>query len=274
MLKRMFPYLSLAGLLLFAPISAKAQFSSTFASYSTNPLQGPPGNPTVPKETPFNSEKYYGTVGLFPVAFFDTGGIFATGVAGTHTLGGGLISLDFGKLERGEPIKNKPNERESVSRARYELGGWYWGRTGSDLYEIHLRAVAKNGLGIQVGYLNTTQGFLLRPGTTASLPGKFEAQDAFLLYEIHGNRKNSKWKNWTIQFGGGMLIDDSPHLLLNQSNQINPAPSTNSLVNLTFYVSGSISITRNIALTASDWVIRDGGQDLNRVALGVGYKFF
>ncbi len=230
-----------------------------------------------------NIDKYFGSVNVFP-AVFDVGGSFNGGSNGTASLFGGLLDLELGSIDRALNKKTKKIELKGI----YSIGGWYWGRSGNDFYEVHGRYQTPSGLGVQIGYLNTVQGFIARPSTIngKSVSVDAESYDIFLLYNfssdsLHLNTQKrinpqtreledvlrQHYHNWAIEVGGGVFFDASKHQVSNG------VFSNNTTGNYTFYVSGGYELTPRVWLQASDWVLRDRAQDLNRVSLGLAYKF-
>ena len=245
----------------------------TAGSYRAQAQQfGVPHRPLGSESEESEKKRFnYGSLSILPVALFDIGGQYGGGNAGTQTLLGGLIDGEFG-LEDVTPSSRR--------RGRYTIGGWYWGRSGNDLYEVHVRAQAPKGLGLQVGYLNTTQGFVARPGPA----GQTRATDAqavdlfvfygFSSYSVAKNAEDRKALskrtkgNWSVEIGAGLYIDMSLHYLQAQQTY-----SSNSTANYTFYASGSIQLYRSLSLQATEWVLRDRLQELNRITVGLGYSF-
>ena len=215
-------------------------------------------------------QRYNVSLSIFPLAIFDVGGIFS-GQLGTQSLAGGLVDVELSTRDK--------------NGGKYAIGSWYWGRDGSDLYEVHARLESKNGLGIQAGYLNTTQGFFSRaPNTTVGQGGitrnsgkqDAESYDVFLIYSLSSYSlaryfKSQPRHNWRIEFGAGAYIDASRAPVLNSA--INGLTTTAPEANFTFYVTGSYQIGPRWWLQASNWNIRDRTQDLNRIVVGATYNF-
>lgn len=213
------------------------------------------------------SNKYFGSVSAFPLANFSIAGTFSGGTSGTSALFGGLIALEGGILDRG------PGDNGKV-RSIYQIGGWYWGRSGNDLYEIHARVQSPKGLGLQIGYLNTTSRFVQKFNLTDSIDTDAEAYDVFLIYRLSSDSVRSQnGRQWSVEFGLGSFIDASRHR--NATNAgATPTYSNGATANYTFYFSGAYQFAPKWWLTASDWVLRDRFQDLNRITVGVSFTSF
>src|SRR5688572_25503599 len=84
----------------------------------------------------------YGSVALYPLAPFMRAGIFDEGGAGTKTAHGMLFAADFGIT---------PSSGRS-----YEIGGWFWGSSDSDVYQIHGKAFISRELGVQLGWIGSS----------------------------------------------------------------------------------------------------------------------
>lgn len=222
---------------------------------------------------------YYGGVGLFPIASFGDSGLYSSGVSGTQTLIGELVSIDLGVMGKGG------------AHTRYEIGSWYWTGASKDLYEVHFRVLTVNGLGIQAGIINTSKGFFARPGDQNTKTDENSA-DLFLLYDISSDQvvkfykkvstntstyeedlgREERYHRWDIQIGTGLYFDNTPHI--NNSSSSSPnSLAYGSSVNMSLFVTASLQIKKNVSLVLSEWYYRDRYQDLNRVALGLGISF-
>lgn len=255
----------LLNIVLVCPV--RAQFSTP----PPTPQANDSGKESSKEGNKENKNTYFGGIGLYPATVFDAGGRFA-GNNGTTSLYGGLISLDGGVI--------------NGDGTRYSIGGWYWGRSGEDLYEVHARIQSRSNLGFQFGYLNTTQGFIPRPQRQGAQSGDAEAYDVFFIYSVTGkrhavpagtgtqrvpeNRAGSTIfnNNWSIEFGLGTYIDASLHYINN-----NLTPSNNATANYTFYVAGGYQFAPHWWIQGSEWLLRIRSQDLNRLALGVAFTF-
>ena len=270
--------LALSMLLLTCAMGARAQFPTIFVPVA------PPDNPLEPssRQTASRLEarkktdplRYVG-IGLYPLANFDTGGLFTqTGNAGTDNRFGGLISLDLGVVDQVTRTDKDTQKKYGEIHGRYEIGGWYWTTGNEDLYEMHLRAISEGGFGLQAGYLNSTKGFLPKPGP-ASLKTDATAYDFFVIYDLSSHhliplekRQSKHYHPWNIEVGLGIYVDDATHYVNNFS-----VPSTRATANFTYFVQGSLLLTNRLSLSVSEWNFRDRYQDLNRVAVGLNYRF-
>jgi hypothetical protein len=229
-----------------------------FAQYSGNPRNDYGDSVIQPgKRVPI----YHYNIGIYPLAAFDTAGVFG-GRTGTQTLAAPLFTFEASTVTRNP-------------RTRIDVGGWYWGKSDADLFEVHVRAVTRSGLGLQIGYLNNTKKTVLRQGFTSGLLTDANANDAFLIYEVRSPRTTalpvSRHQPWVVQFGAGLFIDYTPHLIgVPHPNQDISNATTG---NYTFFVAGSIELAPRFNFQASEWIVRDRGEDLNRVAIGLGYSF-
>lgn len=201
--------------------SANAQFAG-FTGYSRYDATTKAGNVG------------YGSFSYFPVAVFQSGGSFGNGAVGTRSDFGSLVSGDFGlKLAK--------------TTSALELGGWYWTKGSSDLYQIQGRAYFTRELGLQVSYLSST-----------STSGN--AWATYLLYDLSSLKFGRKVRpRWGIKTGIGLFQDVSAG---------SPKPT-----NLTYFISGSIEVAPRVSINASTWYLRDRSADLTRLAVGLGYSF-
>ena len=176
---------------------------------------------------------HYGAVSAYPFAPFVTGGRLGDGTAGTTTENGVLFAGTFGI-------------RDHKRSSAFEVGGWYWTKFQSDVYQIHARELFTPRFGFQAAYLGST-----------AVPGT--AYSTFLFYELRSRDQapNSR-RQWNLETGLGVFYDVS-----NGRNT-----STASV-----YVDAAVEIAPRITLNGTFWYVRDRSQDLNRFALGAGYHF-
>lgn len=176
----------------------------------------------------------YGSISLYPVALYTVAGRLSNEAAGTSTQAGVLLAADVGVKPAGR-------------RSAYELGGWYWSRGSSDLYQIHARAFATPALGAQLSYLSST-----------SIGGN--AYTAFLLYDLASRQfaPGSHLKKWTIEMGLGMFID---------------ASGGRRTTSATLFTQASLGLGGRLSLNVGQWYLRDRSTDLNRFVAGLGYNF-
>ena len=175
----------------------------------------------------------YGSLSVYPLAVFATGGRFPDGTAGVRSDPGTLVSGNLGlKLPR--------------TRSALEVGGWYWTKGSSDLYQIEGRGFFTPEIGLQVSYLGSTHV----SGSSWS---------AFALYDLSSRQFSRRTRpRWNVEFGLGLFRDPS-------------ASSDSSEFSL--FISAAVEIAPRISINASQWYLRDGSSDLNRFALGVGFSF-
>ena len=174
----------------------------------------------------------YGSVSLYPLAVFTVAGRLSTQQAGTDTEAGVLLAADLGVKPAGR-------------RSAYELGGWYWSRGNSDLYQIHTRAFVTPEVGVQLSYLGST-----------SVGG--DAYTAFLLYELASSQVAPRARRrWTVQTGLGAFLD---------------ASGGRKTTSVTVFTQGSVSLGGRVSLSAGQWYVRDRSTDLNRFVVGFGYS--
>ncbi len=239
---------------------------------------------------------------------FDVGGQY-NGPAGTQSVLGGLAEFGIGMVDHkmvgipeytdatkkkikldasGKPVMHQVDRFGGL----YTLGGWYWGKSGSDFWEVHGRYVSPSGLGIQIGYLNSIEGFIAKPSTVKSNQVSTDAEgyDAFVIYQfssysLHTDRSvNAKNPlkpgtteinydyahnhNWAIELGGGIYIDASRH-----ETGSTGAFSNQATGNYTFFAGAAYQVAPRWWIQASDWALRIRRQDLNRLSVGISYKF-
>ena len=177
----------------------------------------------------------YGSLSLYPVAIFATGGRITDTVAGAVSDSGLLVAGDVGvKLPR--------------TRSALEIGGWYWNKGSSDLYQIQGRAFLTPQIGLQLSYIGSTNK--LASGHTYS---------GFVVYDLTSQQFARRARpRWSVEFGLGLLRDVS---------------AGQDTSDFSFFVSGSVEIAPRISINASQWYLRDRSADLNRFALGLGFSF-
>ena len=205
---------------------------------------------------------FYGSVAVYPIAVFVNSGTDAEGASGTSYDFGRLTSLDFGF-------------RPPRSRTPLEFGGWFWGR-GSDFnltqrdndqYQLHARVwfTTTRQLGLQVAMLDSTR---IKPTSQRPDRPDFRAYTAFLLYEFRSLEPSpDRQKRWVVTTGVGFLRDATP---LSSGSGRFEGKSTSEF---TTFVQAALFFDKSLSLNLSEWYIRDREQDLNRFALGLGYKF-
>lgn len=233
------------ALLAAAPAPARAQFGFTTSERFDVGRQ--------------REKAFYASVSLYPFATFLQGGYFPDAdQAGTRSNPGRIIAAEAGwkRREWNTPI---------------EAGGWLYSRGSSfnpieadenaageriDLYELHARAyfTRSRELGVQVGYLGTSEQN--GKGYTAFLISEYSTQ------RIRGYNRLP----WGIQAGIGYLGDPSFNPYSTRTGQ--PTYTRG----FSFFVQGSVQIGYRFTLNISEWYIRSRDQDLNRLALGLGYS--
>jgi hypothetical protein len=177
--------------------------------------------------------QHYGSASFYPFASFASGGNFGNGTSGTRTDFGTLFAADFGV----KPAK---------SRNSYEVGGWYWTKGGSDLYQLQGRVYFTPEMGVQLAYLGSTK-----------VSGN--SYTAFLLYDLASNKvAPTAKKKWTIQTGLGLLMDPT---------------GGRTTVSPTVFVQFSTMVAKNISVNAGIWTLRDRSTDITRYVLGSSYRF-
>ena len=204
---------------LAAPIAAHAQIGFTATDrYELSKISAP---------------AHYGSIAAYPVAVFNQGGTLVNSSSGTRSDAGFLVSADLGFKPAKAPTS-------------FEIGGWYWRKGRSDLYQIHARAFVSPDVAIQVGELRSTQ-----------VSG--HAYTAFLIYEFNSKQIAPDLKRqFGIQIGPGIFND--------------PTGGKNTTT-FSVFVQGSVQLDKNLTLNAGQWYLRDRQVDLTRFTLGLGYGF-
>ena len=165
---------------------------------------------------------------------------------GTDEVQNPLIAVDAGL-----PI---PRKYGSLS-----VGGWYFPSprgSSNDLYQIQARYSRSktNPVGFQLAYLNSEND---------SAPG--------LTYHVTYTLSSAKFTPdalpWSVEFGAGFLNSRGDQA------QADGTVRHRNTYNTSFFVNGSLGVTKNVAALASLWVVRERNQDLTRLALGVSYRF-
>jgi hypothetical protein len=173
----------------------------------------------------------YGALGVYPVAVFNSAGTFGAGTSGTSTNAGGLVSATLG-------FRN-PRSAKST-----EIGGWYWTKGhGGDLYQLEARQYVAPEVALQLSRVAST-----------STSG--QAYSAFAIYEFDSTR----------------ILPDAPHAFGFQvaPGIFNDTSGGKNSYSFTAFVQGSYQFSKTMSLNASQWFVRDRGNDLTRFALGVG----
>src|SRR5688500_13847469 len=88
----------------------------------------------------------YGSVAVYPFAPFMRGGILEESGVGTVTSHGMLFAADLGYT---------PSSGRS-----YELGGWFWRSSDSDVYQIHGKTFFNKEMGVQLGWIGESRSNL------------------------------------------------------------------------------------------------------------------
>ena len=174
----------------------------------------------------------YGSVAFYPYAPFMRAGRFAEGGVGTRTSDGMLFAADTGYTP--------PSGRA------LEFGAWFWKSSDSDVYQIHAKAFFNRELGVQIGWIGSTQA----------------SGNAYTLFLVHNlasaNVAPQSRRQWGIQSGAGIIRDSS---------------SGESSTDFTMFVQGSLEIGKKLSVNLTQWYLRNRIVDLNRFAVGLGYSF-
>jgi hypothetical protein len=192
----------------------------------------------------FLPRMHYGALSLHYAPFFSGGRFPGASVSlpgNNQSIGPGGTQTNVGPLLAGDVGFRGHNARRTL-----EMGGWYWTRGHTDLYELHGRGFFSETMGVQVGYL----------GSTSS---SGSAMDTFLFYDFASQQldKNAR-RPWAIEVGIGPFMDFSA------------GKTTNSF---SFYLQGSLGVAKNLSVSLSQWYVRDRSLDNIRLALGLAYRF-
>jgi len=181
----------------------------------------------------------YGSVALYPFAPFMRGGIFAEGGVGTKTAHGVLFATDFGFT---------PSNGKS-----FEIGGWFWKSSDSDVYQVHARSFFSRELAAQLGWIGGSEGL--------------NAYTLFLIHDLaSANVAPESRRKWAVQGGLGVIYFET-------LDPLNPGQKGSMKSDFTMYVQASLEIAKNLSVNATHWYLRQNIVDLNRFALGIGYSF-
>lgn len=225
------------------------------------------GNPTVLNgdATMTGARRKVGlALGVFPIVSFLRSGFFPeANNSGTNNISGRLVALDASfALATGT----------KGSGPALDVGGWYFVEGGgfstkkddqygrierADLYEVHGRIF--NSLRREVGL----QGGVI--GSTNRAARDARQYTLFAVSEYSSARLRRRNRTpWAVQGGIGTFIDP---------NYDSSAGEKRTTYGPTFFVSGSVGLSKRFSLTVSEWYVRNRRQDINRVGAGIGYNF-
>ncbi len=175
----------------------------------------------------------YGSVYLYPVSEFNTAGSFSTGTSGTKSAAGSLVGANVGF-------------QSATGRKNVEVGGWFWTKGSGDLYQVDVLKYVAPEVAVQAATIGSTST-------------KERAYSFYGIYELDSRRvAPTAPRSFGFQIAPGLYMDTA---------------GGTTTYSFTSFVQGSYQIGKNLSLDASQWYIRDRGNDLTRFSVGVAMGF-
>src|SRR5204863_6907847 len=112
-----------------------------------------------------------------------------------------------------------------------EFGGWFWKSSDSDVYQVHVKTYFSRELGMQLGWLNSTN----------------EAANQITLFLTHdlasANVAPNSARKWGVQTGVGLIRGKAA-----DPTNTGKAPTS---TDFTMYVQGSLEVGKNVTVNAT-----------------------